>query len=326
MLSALCVSSKNISSIDLIERSYESTVERHVLFHCLGNSLATRLQTTMNSESRTLSLFKATFRRFSKAEVPLLAAALSHFGTLAIVPFLMVGAGMMESVPTEGATQLSELGTTEAYESFARPVRAFLPFIEPEMAAEVRGLVRGNAWKGVVGYLALFVTASLFGWGLLRVHCRIFGRGTGKKFIAERIQVFIFLFASLVMAGISSVIWHGLDLILSGGVRDSVFSTLILALGFIVSIKWFGRGELKTKSVVAGTILFCLAWQGAMMIFASYVESRSFFATYGTLGGVACVMAWLYYASIVYLLSACLVAELSAEDVSVIDSSEAKLG
>ena len=36
----------------------------------------------------------------------------------------------MESVPAEGAQQITELGTTEAYESFARPVRAFLPFIE----------------------------------------------------------------------------------------------------------------------------------------------------------------------------------------------------
>ncbi len=59
-----------------------------------------------------------------------------------------------------------------------------------------------------------------------------------------------------------------------------------------------------------------------MTVFASYVESRSFYATYGALGGVACVMAWLYYASIVYLLSACLVAELSVHAADVDDSLE----
>tara|TARA_B100000674_G_scaffold338554_1_gene282991 strand:- start:50 stop:901 length:852 start_codon:yes stop_codon:yes gene_type:complete len=257
--------------------------------------------------------FRGTLRRFIQVEAPLLAASLSHFGTLAIVPFLMVGAGLMESVPTEGAQQITELGTTEAYESFARPVRAFLPFIESEMAEEVRTVVRGNAWKGVVGYLALFITASLFGWGLLRVHCRIFRYESGKKFVAERIQVFVFLFASLLMAGLSSLLWHGLDSMLEGWLRDSVFSTTVLALGFVVSIKWFGRGRILWWPVLIGTLLFCVAWQGAMLIFSNYVESRSFYATYGTLGGVACVMAWLYYASIVYLFSACLIAELSAD-------------
>ena len=267
-------------------------------------------------------LIGATFRRFGKAEAPLLAAALSHSGTLAIVPFLMVGAGLMESVPTESAQQITDLGTTEAYESFARPVRAFLPFIEAEMAADVRSLVRGNAWKGVAGYLALFVTASLFGWGLLRVQRRIFGYDSGKKFIAERVQVFIFLFASLVMAGISSVIWHGLDRMFTGGLRDSVFSTVVLALGFVVSIKWFGRARIPFRALMAGTLLFCVTWQGAMLVFANYVESRGFYETYGTLGGVACVMAWLYYASIVYLLSACLVAELSPEQAKGAPATE----
>jgi uncharacterized BrkB/YihY/UPF0761 family membrane protein len=266
--------------------------------------------------SSAWTIAKTTLDRFRKAEGALLAASLSHFGTLAIIPFLMVGAGLMVSFGSDSATQLSELGTTEAYESFARPVRAFLPFIEPQMAADVRSLVRENAWTGLAGYLALFVTASLFGWGLLRVHMRIFGAVKEARFLAERLLVSIFLLAALVLAAVSSLVWHGLDLLAEGPLRDSVFSTIVLALGFLISLKWFGGKRIRVKPLLAGVVLFSVAWQVAMVGFAHYVESRGFYATYGTLGGVACVMVWLYYASTVYLISSCLVATLN-EDGSV---------
>ena len=70
------------------------------------------------------------------------------------------------------------------------------------------------------------------------------------------------------------------------------------------------------KSLAKGALLFCAGWQGAMWLFARYVESQGFYSTYGTLGGVACVMVWLYYASLVYVLAMCMVAECDLEGAS----------
>ena len=259
---------------------------------------------------RILSVARRSVATFRDADCGLSAAALAHFAVLAVVPFIMVGVGLMESVSDADATQVTELGTTEAYESVARPVRAFLAFIEPEMAVEIRHVVRDHHWSGLLGYLALIATVGLFGWGLRRSLGRIFPANNSVGFLRERLSVFGFLLLALVLIATSSLLWRALDGFLDPAPRDATFSTLVLALGFMISVKWLGQKRASWRHLAVGAVLFCLAWQLAVVAFSSFIESKGFAETYGALGGVACIMVWLYYASLVYLACCCVVKAL----------------
>lgn len=253
------------------------------------------------------AVLRETAQVFKDADAPLYAAALAHFAIIAIIPFIMVGVGFMESVPSEAAHRITEHGTTEAYESFARPVRAFLPFIEETTAQAVREVVEDHHWRGLVGYAALLATVGIFGWALKRALRRVLPDVEDRGFFRERVGVYIFLMVAILVAGASGVAWNLLDAVLGATARDAVFSTFALTVGFVTPVKWLGRKTLAWRSLAGGALVFVSLWQLAMFLFANLVVTPRFSETYGTLGGIACAMLWLYYAALIYLACTCLV-------------------
>ena len=253
------------------------------------------------------SLIVQGAKDFSRVEGHILAAGLAHFAILSIVPFLMFGTSLLEWLP--GKSSATDM--PEAYEAVARPIRAFLPVVDADLAQQVRGLVSTSKLSGITGLAAVLISASLFLSGLQHSLHNIFKPNTPRRGIIKKklIVLGFVVFAVLLMAGIQ-LLWSVLPPDATV-VLQSVFSSFVLTMAFVISIYWFGSRQLNQKNVLVGALFFCLFWNLALVCFRIYLDMNgSFSKIYGTLAGIAILMIWVYYASIIFIGACCLVNSL----------------
>ena len=64
-----------------------------------------------------------------------------------------------------------------------------------------------------------------------------------------------------------------------------------------------GREKLRRKSALPGTLFFCISWLLGSWGFSIYINNlHTYNFVYGTIGGFAVLMVWLYYTSILILI------------------------
>ena len=64
-----------------------------------------------------------------------------------------------------------------------------------------------------------------------------------------------------------------------------------------------GKEKLRRKSALPGTLFFCISWLIGSWWFSVYINNlHTYNFVYGTIGGFAVLMVWLYYTSILILI------------------------
>ena len=90
-----------------------------------------------------------------------------------------------------------------------------------------------------------------------------------------------------------------------------VLSIMTLTCAFLLTVYWFGDSRTKIGNVLLGALCICALWQVALWLFEAYIDANGGFSEiYGQLASIACLMVWIYYASLAFLFSCSLVAEL----------------
>ena len=83
--------------------------------------------------------------------------------------------------------------------------------------------------------------------------------------------------------------------------------------------------ETKKRSVVPGTLFFCIFWLIGSWGFSLYVGNlNTYNRVYGTLGAVAMLMVWLYYTSILILLGGNINSQIYKDDLKLAESKSNK--
>jgi len=223
----------------------------------------------------------------------------------------MVGVTVLKWFNRAGPGEdLNEL-SAETYDVVARPIRELLPFIDEGLALQVRAMVESRQWTSVFGFLVLAFTASLFAYGLQRSINSIFwGTGAKSRVLRARASVFVFVFCVVLLMAVTRFLWIALESYQS--VLFRIFlSILTLSSAFFLTVYWFGDSRTKPKHVLWGALCFCALWQVALWLFEAYIDANGGFSEiYGQLASIACLMVWIYYASLIFLFSCSLVAEL----------------
>lgn len=120
-------------------------------------------------------------------------------------------------------------------------------------------------------------------------------------FIAMNLVVFgkIILFYLAIIFNISSFL-QSLILFLRWPITF-LFLFLVSSINYYVLPAF--TFETKKRSVIPGTLFFCLFWLIGSWIFSLYVGNlNTYNRVYGTLGAFAMMMVWLYYTSVLILL------------------------
>ena len=269
----------------------------------------------VGTDGRT-SLFatlKRTFTEFSEDNMSDWAAALTYYGLLALFPALIAMVSIVGLVAdpasvTKTVTQIvSSLGPKSAAETFAGPIKSITSNKSAAGFAFVVGLV-----------LALYSASSYVG-AFMRAANVVYETPEGRPFWKLRpLQMLVTLVMVLLLAAValSLVLTGPIVRIVAGplGIGDTAVTiwniakwpVLLLVVVLMFAVLFHAAPNVKLPSfkwVSAGALFAIVLWLIASALFAFYVANfGSYNKTYGALGGLVCLLVWMWITNIALLL------------------------
>jgi membrane protein len=173
--------------------------------------------------------------------------------------------------------------------------------------------VRDYRSTGLVSIFVLLITAGLFFNALEQSVKRVFSVRSRRTWIAKT-RVMGFIVSVMVLMALGSYAWGGVELMEVSGFGPLI-SAIIVAIGFNLVIYWFASFRTRPRYVAAGATLMCLLWTAAHYGFGYYLENATRLSElYGALTGVAVLMVWIYYATLIFLFSCSFVQALNLRE------------
>lgn len=171
------------------------------------------------------------------------------------------------------------------------------------------------------------------GYGIEETRSLIFTR------ILSIIMVFanafvLFLAINLVIFGKIILFYIAMHVNLSHELQSVIlflrWPVTFLFLFIVTSINYYVLPaftfETAKKSVVPGTLFFCLFWLIGSWGFSVYVgQLNTYNRVYGTLGAFAMMMVWLYYTSVLILLGGNLNSQIYKDDLKLAEAKPNKI-
>lgn len=266
---------------------------------------------------------KAVLRRarasFKEDHVTDLAAALTYYGVLSIVPALLV--------------LLSILGLMgqDATDQVVSQVEALAPgsaasFVET-LITQAQSNRTGAGIGAVVGVLVALWSASGYVSAFMRASNIIYDIGEGRpiwKTLPIRVGVtvlaVVILVISAVIVVVSGPVAHQIgDLV---GVGDGAvllwnivkWPVLVVLISVLLAVLFWASPNAQqagVKWVSPGGLIAVLLWVAVSGVFTVYVANfSSYDKTYGSLAGVVIFLVWLWLSNVAILLGAEINAEL----------------
>lgn len=213
--------------------------------------------------------------------------------------------------------------------SFMDPLIQFLQQVMPGDVINLIQTVLNEVWfftkGGLVATLGFCITVMLSTNALAIVL-----KGLNRAYKVEETRSFVYTrLLSLIMVFVNAlVLFLSINLIIFGKV---IIKFLIAYLGLTVSsgnlmlvLRWpiafvalyimaylhyyilpdlGGQEKLRRTSALPGTLFFCVSWLLGSWGFSIYINNlHTYNFVYGTIGGFAVLMVWLYYTSILILV------------------------
>lgn len=213
--------------------------------------------------------------------------------------------------------------------SFMNPLFLFMQQVMPNDVIELIQTVLNEVWfftkGGLVATLGFCITVILSTNALAIVL-----KGLNRAYKVEETRSFLYTrLLSLVMVFVNAlVLFLSINLIIFGkviikflvtyfGLTDHLGNLMLLTRWPIAFIALFimaylhyyilpdlgGKERLRRRSALPGTLFFCISWLLGSWGFSIYINNlHTYNFVYGTIGGFAVLMVWLYYTSILILI------------------------
>lgn len=213
--------------------------------------------------------------------------------------------------------------------SFMNPLILFLQQVMPDDVINLIETVLNEVWffskGGLIATFGFCITVILSTNALAIVL-----KGLNRAYKVEETRSFIYTrLLSLIMVFVNAlVLFLSINLIVFGKV---IIKFLIAYLGLTVhlgnlmlTLRWpiafialyimaylhyyilpdlGGQERLRRRSALPGTLFFCVSWLLGSWGFSIYINNlHTYNFVYGTIGGFAVLMVWLYYTSILILI------------------------
>ncbi len=213
--------------------------------------------------------------------------------------------------------------------SFMNPLIVFMQQVMPNDVINLIETVLNEVWfftkGGLVATFGFFVTLMLSTNALAIVL-----KGLNCAYKVEETRSFLYTrLLSLIMVFVNAlVLFLSINLIIFGKVIIKFLVTYIgltdhlgdlvlfirwpiafIALFIMAYLHYYilpdlgGKEKLRRTSALPGTLFFCVSWLLGSWGFSIYINNlHTYNFVYGTIGGFAVLMVWLYYTSILILI------------------------
>jgi membrane protein len=263
---------------------------------------------------------KRTALEFNEDNMSDWAAALTYYGLLSLFPALIALVSILglfgdpQTITRQITDVVTQIGPSSAADTFSGPIESITANRSAAGILFVVGLA--VALWSASGYVGAFMRASNIAWETPE----------GRAFFKLRpLQMLVALVMVIMLALVA------LALVLTGPVVDAVAGSIGIGdtaltvwdiakwpvlLGVVIlmfSVLYYAAPNVKLpgfKWITPGSAFAVIAWLLASALFAFYVANfGSYDKTYGTLGGVVCVLVWMWITNLALLFGV----ELNAE-------------
>lgn len=266
-----------------------------------------------------LAAIKRAAKEFQRDQLTDLAAALTYYGVLSVVPGLIVLISLLGLLGPSTTKELLDQVSTIAPGSSAQVVQTLI--------SQAQSNRTGAGIGAAVGVLVALWSASGYVSAFMRASNRVYGIGEGRPIwktipirLGVTIMAVVILVAAVALVVVSGPVARQIgDVIGAGDATVTIYSIvkwpiLVVLLSVLLAILFWASPNAKqggVKWVSPGGLVSVLLWALVSAVFAVYVANfSSYDKTYGSLAGVVIFLVWMWISNIALLLGVEINAEL----------------
>lgn len=268
------------------------------------------------------SVAKRVRVEFASDNVTDLAAALTYYAVLAVVPGLIV---LLSIVGLTGATNVHQLTTQVTSLSPGSTGKVVQTLIRQAQAHH-----GGAGAAAIAGIVVMLWSASGYVGAFMRASNRVYDIGEGRPiWKTVPLRLGITAFAVVLLVAMAAIV------VLTGSVARAVgtplgigstavsiwdiakWPVLVLLVSVLLAVLFWAAPNAKQhgiKWISPGGVIATLIWMVVSALFAVYVtDFSSYNKTYGPLAGIVVFLVWLWLTNVSLLLGLEINAELERE-------------
>ena len=258
-----------------------------------------------------MKIVRDLFKSYKDHDCFSLAANISFFALLSLIPLLMIATSVAGYV----------LGGTEGL--FNQVVTAFtdiLPRGQEQFSANLNAIVSNKSRIGWVGVGFLLFIASLLFSSIEHAFDRIFQSVKSRNFFHSRLISVLLVFGVTFILFLPTMIGFfkatlakfSIHVPLSSLATNKAFFVVMLIASFVVAVIIMPNRDVKFRWAVIGGVFFAVGVGIAKCLFRWYIATAfdRYNIIYGSLTALVVTIIWIYYLANVLLLSSELVAVL----------------
>jgi YihY family inner membrane protein len=256
------------------------------------------------------------------------AGALAFYAVLSLIPLTVLFASLFGFFLSSGTPADVDASLVEVI----RQLRKIIPYLQPELATDLRVVVEHRNKLGFVGFVALLWAASEVFRGVEFATARIFARlddhedPDHKKTAVRSVLKTKLLFGAVATAvaiafimlrlvgGFLAIVREklqlppGLDFILGDPLGEgSLLSLLVtgggIVIGFVVLVRVFSPHDVRVRFAFFGGLVFYVFFQAAHYGYDLYLARLTDVgAMYGSFATLIVIVLWMYYCATLLLL------------------------
>jgi membrane protein len=276
-----------------------------------GRSGNTSVEITRLKETKLWYRVREVGQKFIEDNCTLIAAAISFFALLSVVPMMLLAVAALGSV-------LSGARAQEIVLDFAREQ---LPGLESQIAEELKTLIRSHEWTGWLGLLGL-LWASGQVFANLEIALSLAWQVPRRRGYVQRLALALVMtllagipivFSLLLTVAITALRqitvpifgWKLGAIPLVWTLTGDLVPVLLTVGSFTAVYRWVPNCPVHWRSAFLGGVCAGLAWEAAKRVFAFYVPNIAQLGrVYGPFTGIVGLMLWIFYSSLILLLGA----------------------
>jgi membrane protein len=276
-------------------------------------SIATHPEAVSIGPAAIAGALRNAGQRFYRDGCPTLAAAISFYALLSLIPVLFLVIAVAGYV----------IGSShDTYQAVLDWVREFIPHLSDDFTRNLEWVVQNRGRLSWLGLGSLTIAASLVFQATEFALDRVFAVGRRRSFLRSRLLsvcVVVGMGVVLLFSFYVGVLFHALradptlaplghDLLipLARGLRIQYLTSVALVVGaFTLSLRVFPHARVSWREAFVGGCIGAGLWEAGRRLFLWYLANLAqFYVVYGSLGALVAVMVWIYMSASIFLYAA----------------------
>jgi len=258
-----------------------------------------------------ISFLRGFVQKFLRYRCLQLASQISFFSILSIVPLLMIAVFFTADVLGDSAF---------IYQQVVAKILDVLPVGKNEILQNLENVIQSRFSLGAWGVGVLFFGALLLFSALEQALDIIFASEKRRNFLHSRligillILGFAVLLSLPTMAGVmeKGLANFGFAFPLSDLLQGKYYFLSLLYFGFVLLVTFIPNEKVRFRYSLIGGLIFAVGITLAKRFFHWYLAGAfaQYNIIYGSLTALVLLVLWIYYVSVIFLISTLVVAHL----------------